>query len=346
MRKVKDVTGFEIIDGNLIYAVGDTIHWHNENISIDQTIHTFIQTENYLTVITGSDNLSFTITKENLRKGKMEFKRIPRFANRFSYNEKKNQLLLFSGIFQDERRWILSLENNIESEFSQAINFVPHSEYVYYFGAGESFSGNGVIFLDSNTGEKLQELPFSREKNSIPDVLGKADNRIWLRMSENELVGLDLKSGATKTLRPYDLISAQGIDQHYIGFGDETNTNRFHIDSIEKRVITFANRYYLEISLVDFSTKVLDLFDISPRKFSIVKSRLYTEKKWMYFIGRSRGDQFDKYLGVFDTASGKILQIDKADDSDGFFGQPPIYGDNIYGAVTSENVLYVNENNF
>src|SRR5690606_39361981 len=104
-------------------------------------------------------------------------------------------------------------------------------------------------------------------------------------------------------------------------------------------LVTFANRYYMEISLINDAVRVIDLNTISEFKLRIVKSNLSIHHAKLFFIGRSEKEPFDKYFGVFDIASGTITDINRG-DKDGFFGNPPLYGTRIYAVLSTERVLY------
>jgi len=337
MKTIHDISCFTISDTTLVYASGKSVYWLERSVAFEEVTHTFIQTKDFVIAVTGGTNVSYVIKKEHLAGPSSSWTKLPRFALTFGYQYERNLIILHSGIFRDERSWVFCLDDSTEKEYPFTVQFVPESDYVFTFE-------NPMPFFEGLSGDKVGELQFAVKKNQpyfAFHVLGLCNNIVWILTAENDISGYNLTAGSpVKSIDPFKLIASKDAEANSIGFGGDKNYYNFHIDLLGQRIVTFANRYYCEINLMDFSSKVIDLNLVSKR-IRIVKSTWCPERKWLFFVGNEPNDVFDQHFGIFDTVSEKIIDIDKAKDKKEFFGRPPVYGNDTYGALSTKKVLYV-----
>ncbi len=334
MDLIRDVRCFDMLEDTVVYAKGKGVSLYDGCASMVAEPSQLIQTKDFLAVVTGSESIGYYTSKMSLKNdSNRAWTKLPHNISPHSYNYSHNLLILFSGMAFDKLTYVYSLNDLTEDMYPYSVFFVPNADCIYSF--------NPLKFHDRNTKRQLQELDFKSKKPVAAQILGLLNDNVWMRIDDNKLTRLNLITGETLSINPHEILVSSGIDAQYIGFGANWNRNRLHIDNIRKRIVTFANRYYLEVNLNDYSTRVLDLDIITEEKLRIVVSSLDAKREWLFFNAGTVKDGFDNYyFGIFDIKAGAIIDLERVNVKDGMLTAPPRFNDNQYGVLTTEGVLY------
>ena len=170
MQIIPEISCFIIVDNNVVFATQNTVHCLNRSVSFEKNPFNFIQTDDFVIALTGDNNESYVIDKKNLIDSTFDWIKLPRPVSIFSYNYKDNEIVLYSGIFRDEKSWVFSLNDYSEIEYPVGVFFVPGEDLVFTYE-------NPMSFFKGLSGEKKAEIQLQltgREKSiKIPEVLDR-----------------------------------------------------------------------------------------------------------------------------------------------------------------------------
>jgi len=177
--------------------------------------------------------------------------------------------------------------------------------------------------------------------SEIENIIGVYDNKLWLHISYQKIVALDIENG--------NLVHQIQLNDHLslpFNSNDGLYVGDLHLDEINGIIKSLSDRYYFELDLKNLQAVIKkDFGKDHSNNWRIKRSRFYEGDKNLYFIGANKGEAVNRAVGIFDTESCEVIWYDTPLEEKKFlfYTDTPQRNDSHLAVLDSENNLWLYE---
>jgi hypothetical protein len=277
VKHIDNVTNLQTNEYNFCWKQNNILVINNEEL---ENIYTYVLIGNYVVFSRQEDNIEIIYLyniknqaiKQIFKNGGLGFKIFGKSLISISNRNSKTK-----DIFDFENECIL-----IKSKTPINSVFKNH----FFLNLNSSLKSLSLLTSEYNWEISLEHF------GEIVTVLGVVENTLWIWLTKDQLIGIDVNNGETTS----HLFPLQPILKDIIGYV----SHKYFIEK-EHSLYFFHRSYLIQVNLLDNTTHLL----WENQEYEIGLSAFTDD--YIYFIGGKNQGVFKNGVGVFDRKTNQVI---------------------------------------